>query len=238
MVTKRIAIIPARGGSKRIPKKNIIDFAGKPMIQWSIEAALLSKMFERVVVSTDDEEIAEVSRRCGAEVPFLRHKYADDYATVSQATLSALEQAEDYWSAGYDTVTQLMANCPLRTASDISHALTTFEQKGRAFQLSCFEFGWMNPWWAATIDQSGRPANLFPDASSQRSQDLPPLYCPTGAIWVASCAALKQAGTFYGPDHYYEPIPWFSAVDIDDRDDLMFALSIKNTIQGNSLSDN
>jgi len=88
MVTRsRVAIIPARGGSKRIEKKNIINFCGKPMIAWTIEAAKKSEMFERVVVSTDDQEIAEVARQCGASVPFLRKQYADDISPVSLATI-------------------------------------------------------------------------------------------------------------------------------------------------------
>ncbi len=96
MVNRRIAIIPARGGSKRIPEKNIIDFAGKPMIAWSIEAALKSNLFDRVIVSTDDIKIADIAKQWGAEVPFLRKECADDYSTVSEATTSALTQAMNF----------------------------------------------------------------------------------------------------------------------------------------------
>ena len=91
----RIAIIPARGGSKRIPLKNIIPFQGRPMISWSISAALDTGLFDRVLVSTEDEEIAAIGRSAGAEVPFLRRGHFDDHTPVSLATLTALEQAED-----------------------------------------------------------------------------------------------------------------------------------------------
>ncbi len=232
MVNDRIAIIPARGDSKRIPRKNIVDFDGKPMIAWTILAAKNCDLFDHVLVSTDDEEIAEVSKACGADVPFLRKHFADDVSSVSQATVAALNQAENYWKKEFRTVVQLMANCPLRNSKDIVTAVNTFDSKSRDFQISCFQYGWMNPWWAAKLDSNNRPERIFPNTSDVRSQDLPHLYCPTGAIWIASSPALKSANTFYGHDHRFEPIPWTQAVDIDDYDDLQFALAIK-TLKAN-----
>lgn len=227
MVTGRIAIIPARGGSKRIPEKNIIDFDGKPMIAWTIEAALNSKSFDRVLVSTEDEKIARIAREWGADVPFLRDSHTDDFSPVSEATLSALKQAMAYWpNDDYHTVVQLMANCPLRTSVDIKAALDAFEQSSRTFQISCFRYGWMNPWWAVKLDDNGRPSRLFEDALTQRSQDLPELYCPTGAIWIAKVTDFINAGTFYGAEHCFEPMHWENAVDIDDNEDLSFARAL------------
>ena len=223
---KRIAIIPARGGSKRIPRKNIIDFDGKPMIVWTIEAALKSKWFDHVLVSTDSEEIAEVSIMAGAFVPFLRQENADDAASSSAATVSALKQAELYWHKRFDEVAQLMPNCPLRDAEHIRAAMDNFQVKSIDFQISCFRFGWMNPWWAVKLDEEREPTQLFPDAMSKRSQDLEHLYCPTGAIWIAGRDALLEAGTFYGPDHRYFPMDWMGAVDIDDMDDYRMALTL------------
>jgi CMP-N-acetylneuraminic acid synthetase len=226
MVERRIAIIPARGGSKRIPEKNILEFFGKPMIAWTIQAAKDAGVFDRILVSTDDPKIAEVSKEWGAEVPFLRQEFADDYTPVSEASASALQQAIDYWGEDYSHVTQLMANCPMRTGTDIKAALTQFEQHGRSFQISCFKYGWMNPWWAVQLDNSGQPQRLFPETAGKRSQDLPELYCPTGAIWIANAKALLSTKTFYGPDHVFEPIFWESAVDIDDYEDLSFAKAL------------
>lgn len=226
LVKKRIAVIPARGGSKRIPGKNIIEFCGKPMIAWTIEAALESGCFSRVLVSTDDAEIAQVARTWGAEVPFLRDSHADDHTPVSGATLAALQQAMAHWQESYHTVVQLMANCPLRNADDIREAISAFETKQRSFQISCFRYGWMNPWWAVTLDEKGSPERLFPEAAEQRSQDLPPLYCPTGAIWIARATDFLEAGSFYGKGHQFEPVSWQSAVDIDDYEDLTFASAV------------
>lgn len=231
MVKQRIAIIPARGGSKRIPLKNIIDFCGKPMISWTIRAAKESGLFDRILVSTDDQSIAEVSRAWGAEVPFLRASFADDHTPVSEATASALRQAMDYWEERYSSVTQLMANCPLRTADEITQAITQFEAQDRSFQISCFKYGWMNPWWAVKLDPEGHPALLFPETAGQRSQDLPELFCPTGAIWVGKTDELLEKKTFYGQDHVFEPMSWESAVDIDDYDDLRFAEALSQRIR-------
>ena len=94
---KHIAIILARGGSKRLPRKNIHDFHGKPLLAWSVEAALQSGQFDRVLVSTDDPEIADIARSFGAAVPFLRDSAADDMTPSSEATLAALGQAEQHW---------------------------------------------------------------------------------------------------------------------------------------------
>ncbi|QEW05924.1 acylneuraminate cytidylyltransferase family protein [Nitrincola iocasae] len=236
MVNRRIAIIPARGGSKRIPEKNIIDFAGKPMIAWSIEAALKSNLFDRVIVSTDDIKIADIAKQWGAEVPFLRKECADDYSTVSEATTSALTQAMNFWHEDYTTVVQLMANCPLRTSNDIQQATHQFDRQHRRFQISCFKYGWMNPWWAVKLNENNCPEKLFPDALDKRSQDLPELYCPTGAIWIAAAQDLLKHNTFYGPDHTFEPISWESAVDIDDFNDLAFAKSVLLNVQNYSIT--
>jgi len=223
-----LAIIPARGGSKRIPKKNIIDFFGKPMIAWTIEAAIESKIFSKVIVSTDCEEIANISREYGAEVPFLRRSFADDITPVSVATCDALKQSEGYWKMNFDSVTQLMANCPLRTADDISNAMKIFQTQERDYQISCFKFGWMNPWWSFKLREDYSHEHMFPEGINKRSQDLEDLYCPTGSIWIAKSDKLKQSESFYGEGYNFEPINWISAVDIDDYDDLSFANALKH----------
>ena len=192
------------------------------MIAWTIEAAVSSSMFARVIVSTDDPEIAEVARHHGAAVPFLREAHADDVSPVSLATVTALEQLRQLGES-YDTVVQLMANCPLRRGHHIVDALTHFEQRSAQSQVSCFRFGWMNPWWAATLTPDGHPVSLFPESATLRSQDLPPLYCPTGATWIAQVAHLDAHRTFHTPQRIFCPMAWDAAVDIDDRDDLRMA---------------
>ena len=222
----RVAIIPARGGSKRLPRKNVMDFGGRPMLAWSIEAALEARLFDRVVVSTDDLEIAEIARRWGADVPFLREGLADDVTPISAVTIGALSQMRTALSEDYELVVQLMANCPLREAADILTAVAAFEASGADFQVSCVRFGWLNPWWALKRDPDGHGEWMFPDAARSRSQDLPPLYAPTGAIWIAHSQALETAGTFYGPGHRFEPMAWQSAIDIDDIEDLDLARAV------------
>jgi N-acylneuraminate cytidylyltransferase len=220
---RNIAIILARGGSKRLPGKNVLPFHGKPMLAWSVIAAVESGEFNRIVVSTDDEGIAEIGRQYGAEVPYLRSGAADDMAPSSRATAIALKQAEEHWGEQYDCVAQLMANCPLRDASDIRDAMKAFANGNAPSQVSCFRFGWMNPWWAFKMDDKQRHEYLFPDALKKRSQDLPHLYCPTGALWLASTTQFKEHGTFYMPGHSFYPLSWESALDIDDEADFQLA---------------
>jgi N-acylneuraminate cytidylyltransferase len=116
-----------------------------------------------------------------------------------------------------------MANCPLRGSAEILDAVGNFHGSGAEFQISCFRFGWMNPWWAARLGEQGQPEYLFPEARTQRSQDLAPLYCPSGAIWIARSDSLRRSGTFYGPGHILHPMPWIAAFDIDDADDFAMA---------------
>ena len=222
-MTKRIAIIPARGGSTRLPRKNIMSLCGRPLIGWTIKAAVDSCLFEKVLVSTDDQEIAAIARDCGAQVPFLRDLYADNYSPSSLATISTLEQAEAFWEERFEIVAQLLPTCPLRTADDISQAIGVFEREDREFQISAFEFGWMNPWWALKLSADGQPEWMFPEALTLRSQDLESLYCPSGAVWIARADPLRAAGSFYGPGHCIQPIAWQSGIDIDDIDDFHMA---------------
>ena len=220
---RRIAVVPARGGSKRLPQKNIMNFFGKPMIAWTIEAAIEAKLFDRIIVSTEDNDIARIGSEYGADVPFRRELYFDDDAPVSAATIHAITQAKLHLGEEYEEVCQLMPNCPLRNADDVRVAHTAFETRRADFQISCTSFGWPNPWWALTLDGDGNGERLFPSAIERRSQDLPRLFCPTGAIWIARVPKLMSSGSFYGPEHRFEPMSWISAVDIDDQEDLIFA---------------
>lgn len=222
-MSRCIAIILARGGSKRLPRKNVLPLGGQPMLAWSVRAALDAGCFERVLVSTDDEAIATIGREAGAEVPFLRDAAADDLAPSSEATRVAMLQAELHWGERYDVVAQLMANCPLRTARDIRDAVAAFDAGAAPAQISAFRFGWMNPWWAARLQVDGQPDWLFPEARIARSQDLPPLYCPSGALWLARRDDFLAGGSFYLPGHTLHPMDWMSAMDIDDEADLTMA---------------
>ncbi|MFL0809590.1 MAG: acylneuraminate cytidylyltransferase family protein [Agarilytica sp.] len=220
---KPIAIIPARGNSKRIPKKNIIDFNGQPLIQWTIEAALQSQSFEQVFVSTDNEEIAKIARECGAEVPFLRDAYADDQSTVSQSTSWFVKKLrENAADASCESVVQLMANCPIRTIDTI-RAFVSFASTSPSSVISVVEPKFGSPYWAMTCDESKRGRFLFEEYSSQRSQDLPQNYYPTGSLWYSSVERLIEAESFYSADYRVFDVPWLEAIDIDTREELDIA---------------
>jgi CMP-N-acetylneuraminic acid synthetase len=232
---KTIAVIPARGGSKRIFHKNIMNFMGKPMIAWTIEAAKESGVIDRIVVSTDDVEIAQIAEQHGIEVPFLRKEANDDVSPVSLATIAAINQAQEYWHEEFEFVIQLMANCPVRRGKEITESFDHFIRNKAKFQLSCFKFGWMNPWWALKLDANLRHEFIFPDALKKRSQDLQDLFCPTGAIWIARIDQLLIDKTFYGTDHTFYPIDWKSAVDIDTYEDVDFARAVFTLIHMNDI---
>ncbi len=228
----RLAVIPARGGSKRIPHKNIRPLGGRPLLAHTVEAALASGCFDRVVVSTDDDAVAAAAREAGAEVPFVRGAaIADDHTPVSAVTLDALERLD---AAGerFAQVAQLLPNCPLRDAGDVRASLAAFEASDAEFQISVTRYGWLDPWWAMQIGDGGRLEPLFPDALARRSQDLAELFCPTGAVWWARTAALRRAGTFYGEGVRGFPLAWRHAVDIDDEDD--FAMAEALALRGSS----
>src|SRR5919109_2343177 len=149
-----LAVIPARGGSKRVPGKNLRLLGDRPVIAYTIHAAWTSGIFDRVVVSTDSEQIADVARRFGAEVPFLRDPaLADDRAPVSLVTLDAVQRLVPEGAAC--DVAQLMPNCPLRTAEDIRRSYDAFQASGADSQISVTWYGWQNPWWALRRSEDG-----------------------------------------------------------------------------------
>jgi pseudaminic acid cytidylyltransferase len=214
-----LAVIPARGGSKRIPGKNLRCLEGKPLLAYTVEAALHCGMFDRVVVTTDSPEIAEAARRCGAEIPFLRDPgLSDDFVPVSAATVDALQRLDPSRSA-FAHVCQLMPNCPLRTAGDILDSHEQFVRTGADSQLSVVRYGWQNPWWAMRRDEHFLLAPLLENTLTQRSQDLPELFCPTGAVWWAKADALRREGTYHMDAKTGWEIPWRRGIDIDTEAD-------------------
>jgi pseudaminic acid cytidylyltransferase len=218
-----IAIIPARGGSKRIPDKNIRPLNGKPMIAYTIAAARESGLFERVVVSTDSQEIAEVAGQQGAEVPFLRDEnLADDFTPVSSVTTDALLRLDPAGDR-FESVAQLMPNCPLRTAADVRDSHRQFEKTGAESQISVVRYGWQNPWWAMRLNERRELEPLFKEQITARSQDLPELFCPTGAIWWARTGPLRRTKTFHLENRTGWEIPWQRGIDIDTFEDWAMA---------------
>lgn len=216
MTLNRIAVIPARGGSKRIPRKNMLRFGGKPLLVWTIEAAIYSSLFDKIVVSTDDWEIAGIAEEAGADVPFTRdEELADDWVPASAVTVDAVRKV------GGRVVCQLLPSCPFRTSNDIISAYNQFKETGANSQVSITDFGWQSAQWA--VDKNASP--VFADEFG-RSQDLPELYHPTGAVWWADATALLLNGSFYMPGMRGWYIPWIRAIDIDTPEDLQLAKTI------------
>lgn len=217
-----LAVIPARSGSKRLPGKNSMYFQGKPMLVWTIEAALGVGSFEDVLVSTDSAEIASIAMQAGARVPFLRQEALDDFSPVSLATLAALKQMEAFTEKQYDVVVQLMPNCPLRSAEDISIQLDSFfTQPERNSCISAFRYGMFNPWWAHSVQENGQTVPIFQEfINGRRSQDLPEVLCPSGATWISDRKRLLSEKTFYSKGYRLIEMDWMHAVDIDDAMDL------------------
>ena len=218
-----LAVIPARSGSKRVPRKNVRSLLGRPLIAYTIEAAIESELFERVVVSTDSPEIAAIAQECGAETPFLRAAHlADDVTPISEATVDAIEQLDPNGDK-YQFIAQLMANCPLRITLDVKRSYAQFVESGAESQISVTRFGWRNPWWAMERSETLHLRPLFEDRVTQRSQDLPALFCPTGAIWWANVDVLRSERTFHIANRTGWEIPWQRGIDIDTQEDWLMA---------------
>ena len=217
----RLAVIPARGGSKRIPRKNIKPFGGKPMIAWSIEAARQSGCFDRVVVSTDDEEIAAVARELGAEVPFMRPAaLADDHA----GTLAVMRHAVD--ACGVDRATGrvccIYATAPFLLAEDLRRGLEILEQSGAdyAFSVTSFAFPIQR---ALRLTPRGRVEMFDPAQFATRSQDLEEAWHDAGQFyWGRAAAWLDEAPLF---SHGAAPVilPRHRVQDIDTPEDWLRA---------------
>jgi pseudaminic acid cytidylyltransferase len=214
----KIAVIPARGGSKRIPRKNIKLFYGKPMIAWSIEAAKLSGLFERILVSTDDHEIAEVAKSCGAEVPFIRPaELSDDFvgttAVVSHSTLWAQSQG-----CNIDAVCCIYATAPFVQITDITLGLSLLDSNDFEYVIAATTFA--APIFRAFTERlDGGLKMIFPEHFLTRSQDLPIAYHDAGQFyWGRPNAWIKGVNSFDQHTALVK-IPRWRVQDIDDEDD-------------------
>jgi len=198
---------------------------GKPLIAHTIESSLKSEIFDRIIVSTDDPEIARTSKQYGAEVPFIRRSsLADDHTPVSEVTVNALDRL-DPEAKRYKYVAQLMPNCPFRNSVDVVDSWDCFQKSSFPVQVSVFEFGWQNPWWAMRMTDSRRLDPLFKKMFEKnvRSQDQHPLYSISGAIWWGSARTIRRSKTFHVEDRAGWILPWHRAVDIDTEEDWLFA---------------
>lgn len=229
----KIAIIPARGGSKRIPRKNIKEFYGKPMIAWSIEAAKVSGLFDHIFVTTDDIEIAEVAKQWGAEVPFMRPaELSNDYAGTTEVIIHATQWVLDQ-GHNLEAVCCIYATAPFIQVADLKRGLDVLESGDWAYTFAATDY-------AAPIFRSFKQTTdegiemFFPEHFDKRSQDLP--------------IALHDAGQFYWgrPDEWIKGlrifdrhsspilIPRWRVQDIDTEDDWYRAEIMLDTIKTTS----
>lgn len=214
-----VAIIPARGGSKRIPRKNIKQFHGKPMIAWSIEAALTSKQFDRVIVSTDDNEIAEIALTYGAEIPFMRPaELANDHAATIPVVKHAILELESQ-NIACDHVCCIYATAPFVSPSDLvnAHSMLLTELK-LDYVFSCAEYSYPVQ-RALTMDKQGRMAMLNVEHAQTRSQDLQPAYHDAGQFyWGKRDAFIEERPIFSSHSSGFLLNRW-QVQDIDTLDD-------------------
>ena len=195
---KNIAIIPARGGSKRIPRKNIRPFLGKPVIAYSIAVALQSGLFDEVMVSTDDEEIAEVARQYGAKVPFMRSATtADDYATTADVMLEVLEC---YKKQGieFDTLCCVYSTAPFVTADSLKSAYHLLAEK--KFDAVFTAVAYSYPVQRGLKMDAGKIQMVWPEYSKSRSQDLETIYHDAGQFYVSRVGSFYRHASFRGPN--------------------------------------
>ena len=216
----RLLVIPARGGSKRIPRKNVRPFAGKPMIAWSIEAALNAQVFDRVVVSTDDEEIATAARAAGAEVPFIRTPdLADDFTGTRQVVQDAIHQLTRAADSPHPSIVGcLYATAPLVGVDDLRNAVDLLETDSTVDVVMTVA-RYATPIFRAFEIADGRLRRAFPQFSRTRSQDLPATYHDAGQFYIARTRRWLDDRTALTHEAHPLVIPPERAVDIDDEDD-------------------
>jgi len=216
----KFALIPARGGSKRIARKNIREFNGKPIIAYSIEAALASELFDQVIVSTDCTEIAEIAKQYGATVPFMRPaEIANDHATTMDVIVHAIE----FMQSRFDDVSHcccIYATAPLLQTEYLRQgieALLADANNDKCFAFSVTEFAF--PVQRALSIQKGTVSAMYPEYRSTRSQDLEPSYHDAGQFYWGSCEGFLSGKAVFSEHAIPIVLPSYLVQDIDTPDD-------------------
>lgn len=227
---KTIALIPARGGSKRIPRKNIKGFCGKPMIAWSIEAALESGCFNRIIVSTDDVEIADVAKHYGAEVPFMRPAdLSDDHTGTIPVIRHAIEWCIEQGQKP-EQVCCIYATAPFVRAGDIQQGLEILGNTGSdyAFSVTSYPFPIQR---AIRITPQGRVAMFNPEQFNTRSQDLEVAFHDAGQFYWGRADAWLSGKMIFSPDSAPVLLPRHRVQDIDTEEDWIRAELMYQSLQ-------
>lgn len=214
----KFAVIPARGGSKRIPRKNIKSFGGKPMIAWSIEAALESECFDQVIVSTDDSEIAKVAVEYGATVPFTRPQNLSDDHT---GTIPVIRHSIQWLQTNHKDVEYvccLYATAPFVRPGDISTGLTSLIESDADYAFSVTSYGFPVQ-RAIRVTSAGRVEMLYPEHLETRSQDLEEVYHDAGQFYWGRAHAWQDDGVVFSQKAVPVYLPRKRVQDIDTPED-------------------
>lgn len=192
MVGKRLAMITARGGSKRIPRKNVKEFCGKPILLYSIEAALNSGVFDEVMVSTDDEEIARLARQAGASVPFMRSEVtANDYASTDEVIIEVLREYEKI-GQHFESFCCIYPTAPFITSSRLREAMKLLETADSVMPVVPFSYP---PQRGLVVNKEGYVERQFPQYAATRSQDLEKVYHDCGQFYACKTIPFMEAKT-------------------------------------------
>ena len=229
--TNCLAIIPARGGSKGLPRKNIKPFLGKPLVAWTIEQAKNSKYVDKVVVSTEDKEIAEISRKYGAEVPFLRpEELARDDSPTIDAIIHALnwfEKRGEY----FDMVVLLEPTSPLRDVEDIDKCVEILINNTKAEAIvGVAKLESTHPEFNVVINEGGfiRKTDGTTNFKVLRRKDLKDIYFFEGSIYISEVGALKQKRTFYHESTLAYVVPKYKSLEVDELCDFICIEALMN----------
>ena len=222
---KILGLITARGGSKGIPWKNIVDLGGKPLIAWTIEASLKSDLVDRTIVTTDSGEIAEISKMFGADVPFLRPpEYALDESSSYDAIFHAIDWLKDNENIEYDFICLLQPTSPFRNHLHINEAIENFLEDDESLSMISVCEALINPYKMVTVSDKGYINKLEGlNAHIDRRQDLPRVYQFNGAIYLMRTSDLKTERHFITEKTIYYLMDRESSIDIDEPMDLEIA---------------
>lgn len=218
---KRLAVIPARGGSRRLPGKNVADFGGRPIIAWTVDAALETGRFDRIVVSTDDATVARAAAAAGAETVERPQALATDTATVVEVCLDLLCREREA-GRNYEVLCCLYPTAPLRRAEDIVAVLDLLDSGVCDFAMATTRYA-HPPHQALVTDADGRLRPLWPELVDRRAADLGELCVDNGSTYATKVAAFREHRTFYGPGLRGWCMPFSRSIDIDEREDLELA---------------
>src|SRR3989344_1220968 len=229
-MSRNICIIPARGGSKRVPKKNRINFHGKPLLAYTIEAAIDSKLFgDNIYVSSDSEDILAIARtysRRGVKALRRPAEISGDDATLEDAALHLLRSIP----GSFDTLCLLMPNFPLRNAKDVKGSYEAFIRSGAALLMTVTDYHWLNPFWAMS-EKKGRIGFFFGKKYVVDSKKLPKVYAQADAVRFVKLSFFLRNKTFFGKNTAKYQIPFERSIEIDDPSDVELAEKLFNIAQ-------